>query len=49
MQLKTTKPFKAPGLDGIPNIVLSNYANAIIDRLYYIYEAMLKRGILYKL
>ena len=47
-QLRRTKLYKAPGPDGIPNIVLSSYANLIVDRLYYIYEAMLEKGLLYK-
>ena len=46
-QLRKTKPFKAPGPDGIPNIVLSRCADIITDRLFYIYEAMLERGLLY--
>jgi len=48
-QLRKTKPFKAPGPDGIPNIVLSNSAGLITDRLFYIYEAMLERGLQYAL
>ncbi len=47
-QLRGTKPYKALGPDGIPNIALSSCANLIIDRLYYIYEAMLEKGLLYK-
>jgi hypothetical protein len=49
-QLKNTRaePFKAPGPDGVPNIVLRNCADTIVDRLYYIFEAMLERGFLYK-
>jgi len=46
-QLRKTKPFKAPGPDGIPNIVLSNSADLIMDRLFYIYKAMLERGLQY--
>ena len=46
-QLRKTKPFKAPGPDGIPNVALSKCADLIIDRLYYIYDAMLERGLLY--
>ena len=48
-QLRKTKPFKAPGLDGIPNVVLSNCTDLIIDRLYFIFNAMLERGIFYSL
>ncbi len=43
-QLRKTKPFKALGPDGISNIVLSNSTNLIMDRLFYIYKAMLERG-----
>jgi len=32
-------PYKAPGPDGIPNIVLTKNINVIIDHLYYIYVA----------
>jgi len=48
-QLRKTKPFKALGPDGISNIVLSNSADLIMDRLFYIYEAMLERGLQYAL
>jgi hypothetical protein len=47
-QLKKTKPFKAPGPDGIPTIILSSCADLLVDRLYFIYKAMLERGYLYK-
>ncbi len=46
-QLRRIKPFKAPGLDSIPNIALSNCADLIINRLYYIYNTMLERGLQY--
>src|SRR6266851_7770881 len=46
-QLRKTKPFKALGPDGIPNITLSNCADLIVDRLYFIYNAMLKKGLHY--
>jgi hypothetical protein len=48
VQLKNIKPYKAPGPDGIPNIALSSCADEIVNRLLYIYEAMLERGLLYK-
>jgi len=48
-QLRKTKPYKALGPDGIPNIVLSNCTDLIVDRLYFIYKAMLKRGLFYRL
>jgi hypothetical protein len=46
-QLRKMKPFKAPGPDGIPNIVLSRCADIISDRLFFIYEAMLEKGLFY--
>jgi hypothetical protein len=47
-QLRRTKPYKAPGPDGIPNIVLIRCANIILNRLFYIYEAMLEKGLFYE-
>jgi hypothetical protein len=47
-QLKSIKPYKAPGPDRIPNIILSKCADLIVDRLFYIFEAMLKRKLFYK-
>ncbi len=41
------KPYKAPGPDSIPNIVLMRCANLLIDRLYPIYKAMAKRNLHY--
>ena len=41
-QLAKLKPYKAPGPDGNPNIVLTKCANAIVNRLYYIYKAILE-------
>ena len=43
-QLKCLRPYKAPGPDNIPNIVLSQCVEAITDRLFYIYSAILERG-----
>jgi hypothetical protein len=43
-QIRKMKPFKALGPDGIPNVVLINNTDLITDRLYHIYEAILKRG-----
>ena len=47
IQLRKLKPYKAPGPDGIPNIVLTKCADAIIERLYHIYHAMLEKGLMY--
>ena len=47
-QLAKLKPYKAPGPDGIPNIVLSKCANILVDRLWYIYSAMLNRNLYYE-
>jgi hypothetical protein len=44
-QLARLKPYKAPGLDGIPNIVLSKCADDLAPRLLHIYVAMLERGL----
>ena len=46
-QLKRLKPFKAPGPDGIPNIVLTRCADLIVDRLWYIFNAILEKEIYY--
>ena len=46
--LAKLKPYKAPGPDGIPNIVLTKCADLLIDRLYYIYNAMVKHDLFYE-
>ncbi len=38
-------PYKAPGPDSIPNVVLIKCANTLVDRLWEIYTAILKKGI----
>jgi len=48
VQLKSIKPYKALGPDGIPNITLSKCADLIINRLFLIYEAMLERKLFYE-
>ena len=47
-QMQRLKPYKAPGPDGIPNIVLTKCAHLLANRLMYIYEAALDRNLLYK-
>ena len=39
--LRKLKPYKAPGPDGIPNVVLTKCTNLLTNRLYYIYKAIL--------
>jgi ribonuclease HI len=46
-QIRKLKPYKAPGPDGIPNIVLMRCADLLLDRLLHIYCAMLKRNLHY--
>jgi endonuclease/exonuclease/phosphatase family metal-dependent hydrolase/predicted RNA-binding Zn-ribbon protein involved in translation (DUF1610 family) len=46
-QLKRIRPYKAPGPDSIPNIVLSQCAEILTDRLLHIYSAILERGLYY--
>jgi hypothetical protein len=36
----TLSPYKAPGTDGIPNVVLTKCAEALINHIYYIYRAV---------
>jgi hypothetical protein len=42
--LAKLKPYKAPGPDGIPNIVLTKCTNTITNRLYLIYTAIIEKG-----
>jgi ribonuclease HI/endonuclease/exonuclease/phosphatase family metal-dependent hydrolase len=46
--LAKLKPYKAPGPDGIPNVVLTKCADIILDRLYLIYEYMIDEGAFYE-
>ena len=46
-QLKKLKLYKAPGPDGIPNIVLTKNVDILIDRLHPIYVAMLDKNLHY--
>jgi len=47
-QLKKLKPYKAPGPDSIPNIVLTKNADLLVERLHLIYIAMLDKSLHYK-
>ena len=38
----TLSPFKAPGPDKIPNVVLMKFTDVLIDHLFYIYRAIFK-------
>ena len=40
--IKKLKPFKAPGEDGIQNIVLQQCVNVIIDHIYFIFHTILE-------
>jgi hypothetical protein len=43
--LARLKPYKAPGPDGIPNVVLTKCADILEDRLWHIYSAIWDRGL----
>ena len=47
-QLKRLKPYKAPRPDGIPNIVLTKCADILVNRLWYIYSAILEKELCYE-
>jgi hypothetical protein len=47
-QLRRLKPYKAPGPDRIPNMVLTKCVNIITDRLLGIYSTMLEFDLQYK-
>lgn len=46
-QLAKLKLYKAPGPDGILNIVLTKCTDALIDHLYHIYKAILNLSLYY--
>ena len=41
-------PYKAPGPDGIPNIVLTRCIDALLEHIYYIYSAALELRVYYE-
>ena len=45
--LKRLKPYKAPGPDGIPNIVLTKCMDLLAERLLHIFGAMLEWNLQY--
>ncbi len=47
-QLHKIKPYKAPGPDSIPNIVLTKCADILLDRLFHIYTAIYEKRLHYK-
>ena len=47
-QLRRIKPYKAPGPDGIPNIVLTKCADLLVDRLLQLYTAMYEKKLHYE-
>src|SRR5947208_17077091 len=47
-QLHKVKPFKAPGPDGIPNVVLTKCTDRLMDRLLSIYKAIFEKGMSYE-
>lgn len=46
-QLRKIKPYKAPGPNSIPNIVLTKCADLLLNRLFQIYSVIYKWKLLY--
>ena len=42
--IQKLKPFKAPGVDGIQNVVLQKSSEMIINHLYYLFRAILEHN-----
>ena len=40
-------PYKAPGPDGIPNVVLTSCIDTILDHVYYIFRVVFDIGVYY--
>ena len=47
-QAHKLKPYKAPGPDGIPNVVITKCVDLLAERLLHIFKAMLERNLHYK-
>ena len=48
-QMRHLRPYKAPGPDGIPNIVLTKCADILVDRLKHIYNTIMAKELYYAL
>ncbi len=46
--LHRLKPYKAPGPDGIPSVILTKCTDLLTERLYFIYKIMLEQSMHYK-
>jgi ribonuclease HI len=47
--IRTLKPFKTPGPDGIPNIILIKSIDLLINHLYYIFRAVFDHNVYHEL
>jgi len=47
-KIRTLAPYKAPGPDGIPNVVLTQCADLLTEYLYYIYRVILELDTYYE-
>jgi hypothetical protein len=45
--MRKLKPFKAPGLDGVPNVVLKETMDILVDYLHPIFNAIFTLGTYY--
>ncbi len=46
-QVQRLSPYKAPGPDEIPNVVIIRCLDLIIEYLFYIFQAILEKGMYY--